>query len=281
MDMASIEGFEAEDDVVVKAKPDSTKADFSVSDAKETDDGSVHGIVANVSPMKKGKGASFFEVKLSNGKGGMRVVGFAPSQREKLEKFKEESSGVALHNCKVKCARLSEELEIMLHPISSIQHSPKKFKVDEALKMGAPCVSVGGISDRRECEKVCINAKVVRVFKPARVFGGLTKQDVILADAGCSVKLTLWEKSIGCVEKDKTYRFSDVVVRTYLQSKHLSMSKEGASITQIDDIGDVGVQHVRCEDNSISISFPRNASQSCCLTLLDLFDVIKRQQESL
>ena len=41
-----------------------------------------------------------------------------------------------------------------------------------------------------------------------------------------------------------------------------------------------GVQHDRSEDNSVSISFPQNASQSCCLTLLDHFVVIKRQRQS-
>ena len=41
-----------------------------------------------------------------------------------------------------------------------------------------------------------------------------------------------------------------------------------------------GVQHARCEDNSVSNSFPQSASQSCCLTLLDHFVIIKRQRGS-
>ena len=57
--------------------------------------------------------------------------------------------------------------------------------------------------------------------------GGLPKQGVILADAGRSVKLTLWEKS---AEKDKTYRVSDVVVGTHLQNKQLPIPKVGASV---------------------------------------------------
>ena len=40
----------------------------------------------------------------------------------------------------------------------------------------------------------------------------------------------------------------------------------------------IGVQHARCEDISVSRSFPQNTSQRCCncLTLLDHFVVIKR-----
>ena len=36
----------------------------------------------------------------------------------------------------------------------------------------------------------------------------------------------------------------------------------------------------RCEDNTVSISFSKNASESCCFSLLDQFVVIKRQRQS-
>ena len=37
----------------------------------------------------------------------------------------------------------------------------------------------------------------------------------------------------------------------------------------------IRVQHVRCEDNSVSISFQQNGSQNCCSSLLDHFVVIQ------
>ena len=36
----------------------------------------------------------------------------------------------------------------------------------------------------------------------------------------------------------------------------------------------------RCEDHNVSNSFSKNACQSCCLSLLDHFVVIKRQRQS-
>ena len=42
----------------------------------------------------------------------------------------------------------------------------------------------------------------------------------------------------------------------------------------------IGVQHARCEDNFVCISFPLNESQNCCLTLLDHFVDIKREGQT-
>ena len=42
----------------------------------------------------------------------------------------------------------------------------------------------------------------------------------------------------------------------------------------------IGGQHARCEQVGVSFSFPQNATLICCLTLLDHFDVIKRQRQS-
>ena len=37
---------------------------------------------------------------------------------------------------------------------------------------------------------------------------------------------------------------------------------------------------LRCDNNSVSTSFSKNASQSCCLSLLNHFVVVKRQRQS-
>ena len=41
----------------------------------------------------------------------------------------------------------------------------------------------------------------------------------------------------------------------------------------------IGVEHARCDDNCVSISFPQNA-HDCCLSLLDRFVDITRQRQS-
>ena len=42
----------------------------------------------------------------------------------------------------------------------------------------------------------------------------------------------------------------------------------------------IGVPHPPCEEIGASISFLKNASQNCCLTLRDHFVGVKRQQQS-
>ena len=41
-----------------------------------------------------------------------------------------------------------------------------------------------------------------------------------------------------------------------------------------------GVRFARCEEISVNISFPKNASQNCCTSFVDNFVVIIRQRES-
>ena len=48
----------------------------SLSGVSEAESADIHGVVASVSPMKKGKRASYFDCKLTDGEVQMRVVGF-------------------------------------------------------------------------------------------------------------------------------------------------------------------------------------------------------------
>ena len=59
----------------------------SLGEASEAKCASVNGVVASVSPMKKGKRAAFFEVKITDGDVHMRVVGFQDARQQKLATF--------------------------------------------------------------------------------------------------------------------------------------------------------------------------------------------------
>ena len=91
----------------------------------------IHGIIASVSPMKKGKRANYFDFKLTDGEVQMRVVGFCGGQQKKLSSFMEKSESVSLKNCQIKRARQAEELEIVLRSSSGVELSPKKFSVGD------------------------------------------------------------------------------------------------------------------------------------------------------
>jgi len=65
------------------------------------------------------------------------------------------------------------------------------------------------------------------------------KQDVIVADHTSTMKVTLWEDYVDFMEGDKSYSLTDFVVREYNCHQYLSMSKDGATIAPIEDIGEV------------------------------------------
>ena len=103
----------------------------SLSGVSEAESADIHGVIASVSPMKKGKRASYFNCKLTDGEVQMRVVGFCGGQQKKLSSFMEKSESVSLKNCQIKRARQAEELEIVLRSSSGVELSPKKFTVGD------------------------------------------------------------------------------------------------------------------------------------------------------
>ena len=110
------------------AKRKLTEEFDSVSTATSTKSAIIHGVVASVSPMKPGKRAKFFEGKLTNGTRTMRMVGFRSHQQNQLATY--HAKPVALHDCKVKPARQSQELEVLMKLNTQIQSSPHKFDVN-------------------------------------------------------------------------------------------------------------------------------------------------------
>jgi ssDNA-binding replication factor A large subunit len=90
------------------------------------------------------------------------------------------------------------------------------------------------------------------------VSGGLSKQDVTIADATAAARLTLWESDVHSVREGRSYELSNLVVRSYLGDKYLSMPKEGAQIKEIDDIGDVH------EDDEAEQYITESRSQLSC-----------------
>ena len=86
---------------------------------------------------------------------------------------------------------------------------------------------------------MCVEAKAVHVDESVKVAGGISKQDVVIADSTSVAKIMLWERDIGCVVEGKSYSFGQVVVRSYQHTKYLSVPKEGALIMEIEDVEEV------------------------------------------
>ena len=101
-----------------------------------------------------------------------------------------------------------------------MEASPKKFVVGDLARITCGWMNVE--------HKVSVAAKVIGVEKPVKVSGGITKQEVTIADASSAARLTMWEGDVGSMVDGKSYRLSNVVVRSYQKSKYLSLPKEGA-----------------------------------------------------
>ena len=78
----------------------------------------VEGVVATLSPLKKGKNKECFEGKSSDGDTctSIRLVGFDRSHRDQLDDFHEKQESVELLDCQVKRDSKSNEWQIFLAP---------------------------------------------------------------------------------------------------------------------------------------------------------------------
>jgi ssDNA-binding replication factor A large subunit len=141
--------------------------------------------------------------------------------------FSESEKSVTLKNCRITGSKLSEHFEIQLKSGSSVEQSDKTFDVDMS-KLLTQKITVSEVVNRSVYEKISCSDKVIESLK---VSGGITKQDTVIADDTGAIKLTLWENNIGTIEEGKSYDFSNVIVRTYNNSKYLSLPKEDAGVT--------------------------------------------------
>ena len=117
-----------------------------------------------------------------------------------------------LESCKIKRARCSDDLGVIANPSTIITTSSRKFKTSEALTNHVP---VSAIESKRAFDKMSITAKVLQVQPPTKVSGGLTKQDVTVADSTAAVKITLWQGSVGCLEEEARYNIKNFSVRVF------------------------------------------------------------------
>ena len=84
----------------------------SMSAATLSESANIHGVAANILPLKPGKCAKFFEMKITNVAKMMRMADFQSHQQNQLATY--HAKPVALHNCKVKPACQLQELQVLM-----------------------------------------------------------------------------------------------------------------------------------------------------------------------
>ena len=90
------------------ASSDDVTKEFT-TDAATSDNAIVHGVITSLSPMKKGDAQ-------------LRLVGSQDAQRKRLSYFEKDSSGITVEHCKIKRARQSYDMEVILKPTTKIMN---------------------------------------------------------------------------------------------------------------------------------------------------------------
>ena len=169
---------------------------FSVSELEPSNVADVHGVVGNVSPMKKGSGKPFFEAVITDGEKQSRVVGFSDTMRKRLACSESTMDPVELSNCQVKKSKRCDDLEIVLQPQTYVHASPTKVAKDKVASLLDNVITLSQLQNKALYDTVTIRAKVLQVHPSVHVSPTLDKQDITISDSTAAAKLTLWQTKI-------------------------------------------------------------------------------------
>lgn len=230
--------------------------DMELSDLTPSTSATVHGVVVGqLSPVKTSRSnpaVKFFEGQMADGKKSVHMVCFEPKLRNDITKAHENGEGIAISRCAVQRSKRTgkDDLEIVLGSHTTISKSPKKIRLDEATLLATNPASsstevhaLEQVADLAVNQHVTLTGKVVSV-KPSETVHSkireetLTKQDFTIADTTAICRGVLWEKDVGTLIEDQTYKLTNVTIRTFNGIKYISLS-ENAKIVAVDDIGEV------------------------------------------
>ena len=116
-------------------------------EVREREKAVVHGVVMHVSPVKTSRTNAkrkYFDGRIGDGKKVVRVVGFDPSLRGKLEGLREEGKAVCIANCVVKGEERNNE--ILINSKTTVTQSPRKFTVIADLDEVTQLTDIGNLS---------------------------------------------------------------------------------------------------------------------------------------
>ena len=203
-------------------------------------------MLRNLSPVKRGRKSCYFDGHMSDGTSRMRLVGFKAEQRKKLLEFSQTGAPVVLKDCWIKVSRQGHEMEVLLKNSTTICESGKTSDLCEDME-NKP-IPLSEVQKMVEYTRVTVIVKVLSKRKTVKLDNGLTKQEVVVADATGVMAMTLWEEKVDSLELLQCYKLSQFLIREYNMKKNLSMSRQGSDIEIVTDIGKV------VEDDTLSSS---------------------------
>ena len=217
-------------------------SDLEAIEEEECGNVNVRCVVTQLPPMKTGKNkkVKYFHGKLTDGKSTMKLVGFEPKLRTRMDKAQKEKNTVVLSNCFVKESVYEEGREVMATIKTKVMLSPKKLKVIDDVTSGKKCELVG-IDEEAINSVVTVKGKVtvgeVMSIKSRQKCKDLKKQDCKLGDTSGTFKLVLWEGNVDQVKCGMSYEFTNLMVKEFDGMKYLTFSDE----TTVTETGNIEV----------------------------------------
>ena len=124
----------------------------------------LHGVLKNLSPVKKGRTASFLDGQVSDSTSRMRNVGFRGVQRKKLLEFSQSGTAVVPKDCQVKMSRQWHE---MVKNSTKITASDKTFEMSDEVE-DKP-VTLSEVNKMEEYTRVTVIVKVLSKHDPRKL----------------------------------------------------------------------------------------------------------------
>ena len=126
---------------------------------------------------------------------------------------------------------------------------------DDVLKAtkNVKVADIGLLSVRQDIELICKVVKISDVSSVKKSGDGkeLKKQDVMVGDETGMCRLVLWEGDVQSLEEGKSYRLTDVGVRSYGGRKYLCYTAKSA-MEVVEDVGEVSEEVVEGEESEDS-----------------------------
>ena len=186
-----------------------------------------------------------FDGRIGDSSTSVRIVGFVPNQQQVLSLHQANAEVVSLEGCEVKKALYTSDMEILVTKETEVLKSPRKIKnpvvvtSDKSLASEIPKkITLDQLTTIDKFTRVCMTAKVMKIYDEVEVKAGLVKQDVTLSDKTDTARLTLWAKDIGKVELNKTYDIQNLSVQEFAGNKYLVTTRFGSTFESCSDMDD-------------------------------------------
>ena len=200
----------------------------------------VNGVVTSFSPMKSDSKKKCFDGYMSSEKKKIRFVGFRHDQQDKISELSRERKPVLLSNCSVK---KGDSLEVIIGDYTQVSESEKKYNIDcrglvESTDMTKD-ISLGQLKDQVQYQRVSVEVKVVEIGDTTELDDGRKVQNVVVADGTGTAEVALWQDFVGKLVLNKSYKLTNVMVKTFKENNSLFTPKENATFSEIGDLKDV------------------------------------------